>query len=50
MAVVGALRSGFYLVAVAAAMVAFVEGIRPIAIVGSILLIGIQYKVGKWSA
>ncbi|RJX43015.1 protease [Halonotius aquaticus] len=50
MAVVGALLAGFYLVAVAAAMVAFGEGILPIAIVGSILLIGIQYKVGKWAA
>ncbi|MYL18067.1 M48 family metalloprotease [Halorubrum terrestre] len=50
MAVVGALLAGFYLVAVAAAMVTFGEGILPIAIVGSILLIGIQYKVGKWAA
>jgi len=50
MAVVGALLAGFYLVAVAAAMVAFGEGILPIAIVGSILLIGIQYKIGKWAA
>ena len=50
MAVVGTLLAGFYLVAVAAAMVAFGEGILPIAIVGSILLIGIQYKVGKWAA
>jgi len=50
MAVIGALLAGFYLVAVAAAMVAFGEGILPIAIVGSILLIGIQYKVGKWAA
>ncbi|KOX92712.1 M48 family metallopeptidase [Halorubrum tropicale] len=50
MAVVGALLAGFYLVAVAAAMVAFGEGILPIAIVGSILLVGFQYKVGKWAA
>ena len=50
MAVVGALLAGFYLVAVAAAMVAFGEGILPIAIVGSILLVGIQYKIGKWAA
>jgi heat shock protein HtpX len=50
MAVVGSLLAGFYLVAVAAAMVAFGEGILPIAIVGSILLIGIQYKIGKWAA
>nr|WP_205254249.1 MULTISPECIES: M48 family metalloprotease [Haloarcula] len=50
MAVVGAILAGFYLVAVAAAMVAFGQGILPIAIVGSILLIGVQYKIGKWAA
>ena len=50
MAVVGAILAGFYLVAVAAAMVAFGEGVLPIAFVGSFLLIGIQYKVGKWAA
>jgi heat shock protein HtpX len=50
MAVVGAILAGFYLVAVAAAMVAFGEGVLPIAIVGSILLVGLQYKIGKWAA
>jgi len=50
MAVVGALLAGFYLVAVAAAMAAFGQGILPIAIVGSLLLIGAQYKIGKWAA
>jgi heat shock protein HtpX len=50
MAVVGAILAGFYLVAVAAAMIVFGEGILPIAIVGSLLLIGVQYKIGKWAA
>jgi heat shock protein HtpX len=50
MAVVGALLAGLYLVAVAAAMAAFGQGVLPIAIVGSILLIGAQYKIGKWAA
>ncbi|WP_436936405.1 M48 family metallopeptidase [Halovenus marina] len=50
MAVVGGILAGFYLVAVAAAMVVFGQGVLPIAIVGSILLVGIQYKIGKWAA
>jgi heat shock protein HtpX len=50
MAVVGAILAGFYLVAVAAAMVAFGQGILPIAIVGSIVLVAAQYKIGKWAA
>jgi heat shock protein HtpX len=50
MAVVGTLLAGFYLVAVAAAIAAFGQGILPIAIVGSILLVGAQYKIGKWAA
>jgi heat shock protein HtpX len=50
MAVVGAVLAGFYLVAVAAAMVTFGEGVLPIAVAGSVLLVGLQYKIGKWSA
>ncbi len=50
MALVGGILAAFYLVAVAAAMVTFGTGILPIAIVGSILLVGVQYKVGKWAA
>jgi len=50
MAVVGALLAGLYLVAVVAAMAAFGQGILPIAIVGSLLLVGAQYKIGKWAA
>lgn len=50
MAIVGAILAAFYLVVVATAMVVFGTGIWPIAILGSILLIGAQYKVGKWAA
>ncbi len=50
MGVVGALLAGFYLVAVAAAVATFGQGVLPIAIVGSILLVGAQYKIGKWAA
>lgn len=50
MAVVGGILAAFYLVAVAVAMVVFGQGILPIAIAGSLLLIGVQYKVGKWMA
>lgn len=50
MAVVGTILAAFYLVVVAAAMVVFGTGIWPIAILGSILLVGVQYKVGKWAA
>nr|WP_231751336.1 M48 family metalloprotease [Halogeometricum sp. CBA1124] len=31
-------------------MVTFGQGVLPIAIVGSVLLVGVQYKVGKWIA
>lgn len=50
MAVVGAFLAGFYLVAVAAAMVVFGQGVLPIAILGSVVLVGAQYKIGKWAA
>ena len=50
MAIVGAILAAFYLVAVAAAVIAFGTGIWPIAVLGSVLLIGVQYKVGKWGA
>ena len=50
MAVVGAILASLYLVAVAAAMVLFGRGVLPIALLGSVVLIGFQYKVGKWAA
>ncbi|WP_417936046.1 M48 family metallopeptidase [Haloarcula saliterrae] len=50
MAFVGAVLAAFYLVAVGIAMVLFGPGVWPIAVVGSVLLVGFQYKVGKWAA
>lgn len=50
MAVVGAILAGFYLVVVAFAMAMYGPGIWPVAVVGSVLLIGFQYKIGKWAA
>jgi len=50
MAIVGSLLFLFYAVAAGVAMLAFGEGVLPLVIVGSILLVGIQYKVGKWAA
>jgi heat shock protein HtpX len=50
MAVVGGILAAFYLVAVAVAMVMFGTGVWPIAVVGSVLLVGFQYKIGKWAA
>ena len=50
MAVVGAILAAFYLVAVAAAVAIYGTGIWPIAVAGSILLVGVQYKIGKWGA
>ncbi|MFC3478205.1 M48 family metallopeptidase [Halobacterium litoreum] len=52
MALVGAILFAFYSVAVAAAWFFFGQSttILGIAIVGSILLVGVQYKIGKWAA
>jgi heat shock protein HtpX len=52
MAIVGAILFAFYSVAVAAAYFFFGQSttILGIAIVGSILLVGVQYKIGKWAA
>ncbi|QKY21755.1 M48 family metalloprotease [Halolamina sp. CBA1230] len=50
MAVVGSILAAFYLVVVAAAMVMYGTGIVPFAIAGSVLLVGVQYKIGKWAA
>ncbi|WP_343750114.1 M48 family metallopeptidase [Salarchaeum japonicum] len=50
MAVVGAILFAFYGVAVLAAVALFGQGVFPIAIAGSILLVGVQYKIGKWAA
>jgi heat shock protein HtpX len=50
MAIVSAILAAFYLVVVAVAIGMFGTGIWPLAVLGSILLIGVQYKVGKWGA
>jgi heat shock protein HtpX len=50
MAVVGAILAGFYLVVTAVAMVTWGEGVLPFVLGGSVLLVGVQYKVGKWAA
>ncbi|MFC7166618.1 M48 family metallopeptidase [Halospeciosus flavus] len=50
MALVGSILFAFYAVAVVAAMAIWGTGILPLAILGSIALVAVQYKVGKWSA
>ena len=50
MVIVGSILFAFYAVAAAVAMVAFGPNVLPIVLVGSVLLVGIQYKVGKWAA
>lgn len=50
MAIVGFLLFGLYAVAAAAAMVVWGPGVLPLVLVGSVLLIGVQYKLGKWGA
>ncbi len=50
MAVVGSILAGFYMIVVAAAWAMYGSGVVPLAILGSVLLVGVQYKVGKWAA
>nr|WP_123074306.1 M48 family metalloprotease [Halarchaeum sp. CBA1220] len=50
MAVVGAILFAFYAVVAVVAMAMFGTGVLPIVLVGSVALVGIQYKVGKWMA
>ncbi|WP_349292247.1 M48 family metallopeptidase [Halobacterium zhouii] len=50
MAVVGAILFAFYSLAVGVAYLMFGASIVPIAILGSVLLVGVQYKVGKYAA
>ena len=50
MAVVGAILFAFYSLAVVVAWAMFGPNIVPFAILGSIALIGVQYKVGKYAA
>jgi heat shock protein HtpX len=50
MAVVGTLLFAFYAAAGLVLTAMFGTGVIPLVLVGSVLLIGVQYKVGKWSA
>jgi heat shock protein HtpX len=50
MAIVGSILFLFYAAAAAAAMLTFGTGVLPLVLVGSVLLVGVQYKVGKWGA
>lgn len=50
MAVVGTLLFFFYVVAAGVAMLAFGTGVLPLVLLGSVVLIGVQYKIGKWAA
>jgi heat shock protein HtpX len=50
MAVVGSLLFGFYAVAAAVLLAMFGSSFLPLVLVGSVLFVGVQYKVGKWAA
>ncbi|WP_349254428.1 M48 family metallopeptidase [Halorientalis sp.] len=50
MVIVGSILFALYAVAAAAAIFVFGSGVLPIVLIGSVVLIGIQYKVGKWAA
>jgi heat shock protein HtpX len=50
MAIVGSLLFGFYGVAAVVLMGMFGEGALPLILAGSVLLVGVQYKIGKWAA
>nr|WP_251344365.1 M48 family metalloprotease [Haloplanus sp. GDY1] len=50
MAVVGSILFGFYAVAAVVVMGMFGTGVFPLVIVGSVVFVGVQYKLGKWMA
>lgn len=50
MAVVGSLLFSFYVIAAGVAMLVFGTGVLPLVLLGSVVLIGLQYKIGKWAA
>jgi len=50
MAVVGSILFAFYAVAAAVLLSMFGSGVFPLVLVGSVLFVGVQYKVGKWAA
>jgi len=50
MAIVGSILFAFYAIAILAAVAIWGTSVFPLAILGSVLLVGFQYKVGKWAA
>jgi heat shock protein HtpX len=50
MALVGSLLFAFYAVAAVVLMSMFGTGTLPLILVGSVLFVGVQYKIGKWAA
>jgi len=50
MVVVGSILFAFYAVAAVVLMAMFGQGVLPLVLVGSVLFVGVQYKVGKWAA
>ena len=50
MAVVGSILFAFYAVAAAVLLSMFGTGVLPLVLVGSVLFVGVQYKIGKWAA
>jgi heat shock protein HtpX len=50
MAVVGSILFGFYAVAAVVVMGMFGTDVLPLVLVGSVLFVGVQYKLGKWMA
>lgn len=50
MVVVGSILFVFYAVAAAVLLSMFGSGVLPLVLVGSVLFVGVQYKVGKWAA
>ena len=50
MAIVGTLLFAFYAAAGLVVYAMFGEGAIPLVLVGSVVLIGFQYKIGKWAA
>jgi heat shock protein HtpX len=50
MAIVGSILFGLYAVAAAVLMAMYGEGVLPLVLLGSVALVGFQYKIGKWGA
>ncbi|MFB6163887.1 MAG: M48 family metallopeptidase [Haloarculaceae archaeon] len=50
MAIVGSLLFALYALAAGVAMLVWGSSVLPLVLVGSVVLIGVQYKIGKWAA